>query len=115
MDVGEGLQALVGQVLGHRQGGAGVFQAGFVEHLDLLGVDERGDGLGHDRVPVTQEHVQAFVADAGEDDLLRGAGLLGLVAKAIEQHLGHGAGGDDVGPVDHAQTDVLAGRRLGGE
>ncbi len=115
VDVGERLQALVGQVFRHGEGGAGIFQAGLVEHLHLAGLDERGDGLGHDRVPVPEEYVQALVADAGEDDLLRGAGLLGLVTQAVEQHLGHGAGGDHIGPVDHAQAHILAGGGFGGE
>jgi len=74
----------------------------------LFGVDKWRDGLGHQRVPVPQEQVQALVADTGEDDLLGGAGLFGLVAEAVEQYLGHGAGGDDVGPVHHAHAHVLA-------
>ncbi|MNZ29333.1 hypothetical protein D3C78_465790 [compost metagenome] len=114
-DVSKGFQALVGQVLGHGEGRAGVVEARLVEDLDLFGVDERGDGLGHDRVPVAEEHVQALVADTGENDLLRGTGLLGLVAQAIEQDLGHGAGGHHIGPVHHAKAHVLAGRRFCGD
>ncbi|MNQ96050.1 hypothetical protein D3C85_1116390 [compost metagenome] len=34
--------------------------------------------------------------------------MFGVVAEAIEQYLRHGAGGDHVGPVDHAHAHVLA-------
>ncbi|MNZ83795.1 hypothetical protein D3C78_1025340 [compost metagenome] len=39
--------------------------------------------------------------------------MFGLVAEAIEQYLRHGAGGDHVGPVDHAHAHVLARGRVG--
>jgi hypothetical protein len=112
-DVGEGLQALVSQISRHGEGRTGVFQAWCFEHLDLIGVDERRDGLGHQRVPVTEEHVQTLIADPGEDNLLGRAGLFGVVAEAVEQDLGHGTGGDHVGPVDHAHAYVLARCRVG--
>ncbi|MNZ38102.1 hypothetical protein D3C78_555660 [compost metagenome] len=113
-DVSEGFQALVGEVGRHGEGRAGVLQAWRIKHLDLFGVDERGDGLGHQRVPVTEEQVQTLVADPGEDDLLGGAGLFGAVAEAIEQYLGHGTGGDHVGPVHYTHAHVLARGGFGG-
>jgi hypothetical protein len=58
--------------------------------------------------------VPQYVADAGKDDLLHGAGLFAVVAEAIEQHIGHPGGGDHVSPADHAHADVLAGSRFGG-
>ena len=40
--------------------------------------------------------------------------MFGVVAEAIEQDLGHGAGGDHVGPVHDAHAYVLARCRFGG-
>ncbi|MNP17615.1 hypothetical protein D3C76_1100520 [compost metagenome] len=108
-DVGKGFQARRCHIVRDREGGLGVGQARFVHDLDLIGSHEGGDVFIHRRFPVTEEDVQALVADAGEDDLLHGAGLLAFVAQTVEQHIGHATGGDHVGPVDHAHTHGFAG------
>ncbi|MNE52148.1 hypothetical protein D3C80_1468060 [compost metagenome] len=89
-------------------------QARLVQHAHLLLLDEGPDVVVHQRAPVAEEHIQAVVAKAGKDDLLGGAGFLDLIAKALQQHLGHGAGGDHIGPADQAHAHVLTGRLLGG-
>jgi hypothetical protein len=81
----------------------------------LIGSQERRDVFVHRRFPVTEVDVQALVADAGEDDLLHGAGLLAFVAQAIEQYVSYAAGGDHVGPVDHAHAHGLAGSVVTGQ
>ncbi|MNG12639.1 hypothetical protein D3C84_962630 [compost metagenome] len=40
--------------------------------------------------------------------------MFGVVAEAIEQYLGHGTGGDHVGPVHYTHAHVLARGGFGG-
>ncbi|MOA06062.1 hypothetical protein D3C78_1256830 [compost metagenome] len=113
-DIGEGAQPARVGVVRHRKSGLGVGKARLVQHAHLALLDEGPDVVVHQRAPVAEEHIQTVVAQAGEDDLLGGAGLLDLIAEALQQHLGHGAGGDHVGPADHAHAHIAAGVLLGG-
>ena len=109
-DVGKVPQPLVVQVLRHRQRIPGTHQIGWLQHLDLPGLDE---GLGHRhhmRDPVTQEDVELPVLEPGERDRQRGHGHHRLVAQALQHHGCQAGGSSHVAPAHIGKTHGAATR-----